>query len=90
MKRERKLKKSGSEPQPVGKLVQLVAEWPLMTDAEAAAVQYRREEVRAAMLLLVAQLDRLDSPDPATRAATAHVIARAIPALVVKHGQILP
>lgn len=40
--------------------------------------------VRTAVLLLVAQIDRLDSPDPATR-----VIARAIPALVVKHGQIV-
>lgn len=41
------------------------------------------------MLELTATLARLDDPDPEVRSENARLIARAIPALNVKHGQIV-
>lgn len=41
MKRGQKLKRSGNGPQPAGKLELLVAEWPLMTDAERALISLK-------------------------------------------------
>ena len=61
-----------------------------LSDAERAAAQYHRAELRAAMLDLAHSLASLENPDPAVRADTARLIARAFPALTVKHGQILP